>query len=61
MDALINIQETMLQPSKAIKLAVILNSDVEDEFSYVVVHDPKEVGYSFINVYDEDAIFVGKL
>lgn len=37
-----------------------LNAD-EDNWSYRVVHAPDGKGYSFIEVYDEDGMFIHKL
>jgi hypothetical protein len=46
-------------PEVAEKVAAELNAS-GDGWKYVVNHDPKGTGYSFIEVYDEDGIFVSK-
>jgi len=48
----------LFEPSKAEEIAEELQ-DEDGEWSYVVQHDPKGTGYSFIRVYDEDGEFVG--
>jgi len=57
---------TLFEPEKAEWLAAELNegdreADEEDAWAYVVKHDPAGQGYSFIEIYDEDGQFVGKL
>ncbi len=61
MQALINITEQLFAPAKAEEVAKMMNSDIDDDFSYVVVHDPKGTGRSFIRVIDEDGHEIGKL
>ena len=53
--------ETMFAPAKADDVAAVMNANVDDDWNYVVVHDPKGTGRSFINVIDEDGEFVSKL
>lgn len=47
------------KPEAAEKLAVTLRQD-DPDWKYVVRHDPKGTGYSFIEIYDEDGLFVSK-
>jgi len=61
MQALINIQESLYLPAKAEEVAKMMNADADDDFSYVVVHDPKGTGRSFIRVLDEEGYDIGKL
>ena len=51
----------LFQPKKADELAAKLNGNVDDDWAYVVHHDPTGKGYSFIKIYDEDGEFVSKL
>ena len=55
---LINSTPKLYTPAKAEEKAENLNSNLDDDWSYVVKHDPKGTGYSLIEVYDEDGIFV---
>ncbi len=52
-------QPTLYTKENAIAVAKALNES--DDWTYVVVHDPNGIGYSFIEVYDEDNILVGKM
>ena len=61
MGAIINIQESLFIPAKAVEVAAMMNADIDDDFSYVVVHDPKGTGRSFIKVIDEDGFYIGKV
>jgi len=47
-------------PEKAEQVAAELNAVEDDDWTYVVRHDPKGTGYSFIEVYDEDGYLIGK-
>ena len=49
----------LFSKEKAIETAKILNET--DDWKYVPVHDPKETGYSFIEIYNEDGKFVGNI
>ena len=46
-------------PGKAEAIAKELNET--DDWSYVVKHDPKGTGFSFIEIYDEDGEFVSRM
>ncbi len=46
---------------KAAEEAVTALQSGEKEWSFVAVHDPKGTGYSFIEIFDEDKIFVGRI
>ena len=61
MQAIIQTIEHLYQPRKAVEIAAMMNADPDDDFSYVVVHDPKGVGYSYIKVIDEDGFYIAKL
>jgi len=52
---------TGMSPEEASELARKLNSDPEDPWSYEVSHDPSGQGPSFVETYDEDGKYVGKL
>jgi hypothetical protein len=61
MQALLSIQESLFTPEKAEEVAVMLNNDIDDDFTYKVIHDPKGTGKSFIRVYDDEGFYVGKV
>ena len=44
-------------PEEAERIAKILN-ETDEDWNYIVKHDPKGTGYSFIEVYDEENEFV---
>jgi hypothetical protein len=44
-------------PEEAERTAKIMN-ETDEDWNYVVKHDPKRTGYSFIEVYDEENEFV---
>lgn len=50
----------LFSPAKAVTTAEALQAGDDEGWTYVVVHDPKGVGYSFITVYDADGTLVGK-
>jgi hypothetical protein len=60
MRKMLNEVETLMTPAKAEALAAELNAG-GDGWKYVVNHDPKGTGYSFISIFDEDNEFVGKV
>jgi hypothetical protein len=47
----------MFDPAKVDAVVATLNQD--DDFKYVVRHDPKGTGRSVIEVYDEDGNYIG--
>jgi len=61
MQALINTTEKMFKPAKADEVAAVMNANVDDDWTYTAVHDPKGTGYSFIAITDEEGFSVGKL
>jgi len=52
--------ETLYTKDQAETIAAEMNA-ADDDWEYRPVHDPKGTGYSFIEVYDEDGEFVGKM
>ena len=58
MQALINHVHTTFDPAKVDVVAAQMQSGDED-WSYVVKHDPKGTGRSIIQIFDEDGEFVG--
>ena len=58
---IIKTQPKLFKPADAEAAAAAAQSADEDGWKYVAVHDPKETGYSFVNVYDENGEFIGKL
>ena len=50
----------LFAPAKAEEVAAAMQSGDED-WTYVVNHDPKGTGYSFISIFDENKEFVGKV
>ena len=51
--------EHLYTPAQAETLAAQLRTDA-DGWTYIVVHDPKGIGYSYVAIEDEDGVFVGK-
>ena len=58
---LLNLPATLYKPDQAEDLAKILNAGDLSGWRYEAKHDPKGTGYSFIAVYDDDNIYVGKM
>jgi len=50
---------TFYTKEQAEQIAAEMNAT--DDWTYRPVHDPKNTGYSFIEIYDEDGEFVDKL
>ena len=50
---------SLYTPQKAEEIAAQMNES--DDWTYVVKHDPTGRGLSFIQIFDEDGIFIGKL
>lgn len=48
-------------PADAVAAAEKAEAADECGWKYVAVHCPNGTGYSFINIFDEDGKFVGKL
>ncbi len=48
---------TLYTKEKAEEIAEEMNA--ADDWIYRPVHDPKGIGYSFIEIYDEDGEFAG--
>ena len=48
----------LFKPSEAERIATVLNND-DPDWNYVVKHDPKGKGLSFIEVYDEEGFLIG--
>ncbi len=53
--------ERLFKPAEAERVAAEMQAGDEDGWKYVVKHDPKGIGLSFIEIYDEDGEFVGKV
>ena len=51
---------TLYIKERAEAIATELNAGDED-WTYIVVHDPAGTGYSFIEIHDEDGEFVGRV
>ena len=51
---------TLYSPEDATAKAQILQEG-DPDWSYDVIHDPKGIGYSFIEVRDEDGELLGKV
>ena len=54
---LLDTTPTLFKPLEAEQKAKELNAG-DDDWKYVVRHDPKGTGYSLIDAYDEDGVFV---
>lgn len=61
MQAIIRHTEKLFAPAEADRVAAEMNENVDDDWAYEAIHDPKGTGYSFISIYDEDGEFVGKV
>ncbi len=48
------------KPEVAIAKAALLQSN-DDDWKYEVVHCPKGIGFSFIQIRDEDGEIIGKI
>lgn len=57
---MLDMTEQLFKPADAEKVAEELNRHDED-WDYVVRHDPAGTGFSFIEVFDEDGELVGKV
>jgi len=44
---------------KAIEITNILNSDINDDWVYIVVRDPLDTKQAMIQVYDESGDYLG--
>ena len=51
---------TLLRPDAAEKIAAILQES-DPDWIYAAIHDPKGTGLSYILVYDENNLLVGKV
>lgn len=49
----------LFPPKVAEKIAKELKAN-DPDWNYVAVHDPKGTGQSFINIFDEDNILIGR-
>lgn len=56
-----NSPHTLFSPEKAEEIAKELTKNDSEGWTYKVNHDPSGKGYSFIEIYDEDGIFVANL
>ncbi len=59
MHNIIRSTEKLFDPAEADDIAASMTA--QDDWTYVAVHDPSGLGWSFIKVYDEEGEFVGKL
>ena len=57
---IINTTPSLFTKDKAIAVAGEMQAG-DPDWTYKPVHDPKGTGYSFIEIYDEDGEFVGKV
>ena len=58
---LINYPNCLYTPEFANELADELNSDEDNDWVYLVIHDPAGTDYSYIMVYDEVGLCLGNL
>ena len=56
----LDINEHLFLPKIALQVAEELQANDEGGWTYRVVHDPKGCGWSYINVYDADGVFVAR-
>tara|TARA_R110002153_G_scaffold185017_1_gene338164 strand:- start:638 stop:829 length:192 start_codon:yes stop_codon:yes gene_type:complete len=59
--SLLNIQAQQFAPNDVDRVAAMMNSSHYDDWSYKVKHDPKGIGFSLIEIYDEGGEFVSYL
>jgi hypothetical protein len=52
-------QGKLYTPAQAEATAQTLRNN-DPDWTYIVKHDPKGTGYSFIEIYDEDGFYIGK-
>ena len=57
---LLDTTHTLYIPEKAEEIVVEMKIN-DPEWEYKVCHDPKNTGFSFIDVYDEDGEFVERM
>jgi len=57
---LINQTHQLFTKEKAEETAKMMKEN-DPEWNYVVVHDPKGTGWSFIEIYDEENHLLGKV
>jgi uncharacterized protein HemX len=58
MQAILNHVHSTFDPAKVDAVAAQMQAG-DDEWSYVVKNDPKGIGRSIIQIFDEDGEFVG--
>ncbi len=51
----------LFDPKKVDAAAAEMQANEEDGWIYKVKHDPKGKGYSLIQIFDEDGVFVGNV
>ncbi len=56
----IDTTEHLYSPAQAEAIADEMRA-ADPDWSYTAKHDPKGTGYSFIEVYDDEGVFIGKL
>lgn len=56
----IDTTEHLYTPENAEKVAAKM-SDSDPDWTYIVKHDPKGTGFSFIEIYDDESNFIGKM
>ena len=57
----INASHTLYAPAKAEEVAALLTAGDDDGWTYKPKHDPLGTGWSFIEVFDEDAVLIGRV
>ena len=50
----------MFDPKKVDEIAAELQAE-DPDWTYKVKHDPKGIGYSLIQIFDEDGIFISNM
>jgi len=53
--------KTYFTPVEADRLAESLSADPDDNWIYIANHDPAGTGSSFVDIYDEDGLYIGTL
>ncbi len=56
----VNTPSMMFDPKKVDEIAAELQA-ADPDWTYKVKHDPKGIGYSLIQIFDEDGIFISNM
>jgi len=57
---LTNLPHRLFEKQESIAIASLMQKN-DPEWTYIPVHDPKGTGHSFIEIYDEEMEYLGKV